>query len=208
MVHTCLHTSTLTGWLHSKLVIAFSHNFWPLYWYKEPLCALRMVIGIPEGRKQPTYSFSWNFYMIAIAEPGPRLWGNLQCATKFTVLVTPHVSQGYAQSSLRTEEWPSLHHLLFAVFYSHWWTVMYQQLSLEPKSLHMVSTFHNYTVRDFWSNARSLSPSPSLSVCVNSECRHRAAVSFSHFLECFGVSVKHLFMTSNDLLSHVLAIMH
>lgn len=83
---------------------------------------------------------------------------------------------------------------------------MYQQLSLGPKSLHMVSTFHNYTVRDFWSNALSLSPSPS--VCVNSECRHRAAVLFSHFLECFGVSVEPLFMTSNDLLSHVLAIMH
>lgn len=47
--------------------------------------------------------------MNATAELGPRLWGNLQCATKFTVLVPPHVSQGYAQSSLRTEEGPSLH---------------------------------------------------------------------------------------------------
>lgn len=87
MVHTCLHISTLTRWLHSKLVIAFSPNFQPLCRYKEPLCALSMVIGIPVRKKQPTYSFSWNFYMNAIAEQRPHLLGNLQCA-KFMVLVT------------------------------------------------------------------------------------------------------------------------
>lgn len=63
--------------------------------------------------KQPTYSFSWNFYMNAIAEQGPHLQGNLQSATKFTVLVTqPHShihthtlthTHRHAQSSLRRE---------------------------------------------------------------------------------------------------------
>lgn len=62
--------STLTSRVHSKLVIALSPNFQPLPWHKEPLCALGMVIGIPMQRKQPTYSFSWNFYMNAIAEKG------------------------------------------------------------------------------------------------------------------------------------------
>lgn len=91
MVHTCLCICTLTHWVHSKLVIAFPPNLQPLHWYKEPLCALGMVIDIPVWRKQPTYSFSWNFYMNAIAEQGPHLRGNLQCATKLTALVTqPH----------------------------------------------------------------------------------------------------------------------
>lgn len=89
-VRACLQISTLTCRVHSKL-IAFSSNYQPLYWHKELLCARGMVTGIPMLRKQPTYSFSWNFYMNAIAEPGPHLQRNLQCATKFTVLVTrPH----------------------------------------------------------------------------------------------------------------------
>lgn len=61
----------------------FFSNSQPLDRYKEPLCALRIVIGIPVWRKQPTYSFLWNFYMNAKAEQGPHLQGNLQCATKF-----------------------------------------------------------------------------------------------------------------------------
>lgn len=91
MVHTCLHISTLTRWVHSKRVIAFPPNF--------RLFTDTKSLSVPSGwllafhcrRKQPTYSFSWNFYMNAIAEQGPHLQGNLQCATKFTVLVTqPH----------------------------------------------------------------------------------------------------------------------
>jgi len=75
-----------------KLLLLFTRNFQHLCQYKECLCALRMVIGIPEGRKQSTYSFSWNFYMNAIAEQGPHLQRNLQCATKFTVsVILPHV---------------------------------------------------------------------------------------------------------------------
>lgn len=137
----------------------FSYKFWALYWNKEPLCALRMVIGIPVGRKQPTYSFSWNFYMNATAEQGPHLQGNLQCATKFTVPVAPQRSRTYTCSYSRGRARSSprrgllrMHHLLSAVFYSHWWTVMYQQ-SPDSKSLHMVSTFHNNTVWDIWRNA-------------------------------------------------------
>lgn len=105
MVHTCLNISTLTRWVHSKLVIA--PNFEPLYWYKEALYALRTVIGIPLQRKQPTYSFSWNFYMNAIAELGPHLQGNLQCATKFTVLVTqPH---SHTHTRTYTHTYTSMH---------------------------------------------------------------------------------------------------
>ena len=102
MVHTCLHISTLARWVHSKLVIAFS----PLHWYKEPLCALRMVIGIPMRRKQPTYSYSWNFYMNAIAEQGPHLRGNLQCATKFTSLVTQAQSHTHIYTHTHTRACP------------------------------------------------------------------------------------------------------
>lgn len=50
-------------------------------------CTLRMIIGIPQKRKQSTYSFHWNFYMNATTEQGPHLQGNLQCATKFQVWV-------------------------------------------------------------------------------------------------------------------------
>lgn len=71
MVRTGSRVSTLTCRVHSKLVIALSPKLTAsLLWHKEPLCALRMVIGIPMQRKQPTYSFSWNFYMNAIAEKG------------------------------------------------------------------------------------------------------------------------------------------
>lgn len=149
MVHTFLQISTLTCRVHSKLVIAFSSNFQPPYWYKEPLCALRMVIGIPMPRKQPTYSFSWNFYMNAIAEQGPHLQGNLQCATKFTVLVTqPHNHTPHTHTHKQAQSWHEegvfsvCIHLKSPVFYSHWWVVVYQQLSPGSKSLHMVSTFH------------------------------------------------------------------
>ena len=55
---------------------------------KETLCALRMVMGIPLLRKQPTYSFCWTFYMNAIAEQWPHLQRNVQCAAKFTLLLT------------------------------------------------------------------------------------------------------------------------
>ena len=79
--------------------------------HKEPLCALRIVTGIPGGRKQSTHSFSCNFYMNTAAQQGPHLQGNLQCATKFTVLVTlPHAytyTHTSAQSSQRRE--PFLH---------------------------------------------------------------------------------------------------
>lgn len=61
MVHPCWLISTLTCQMHSKVVIAFSRNFQPLFRYKELLCALRIVTGIPEGGKQSTHSFSCNF---------------------------------------------------------------------------------------------------------------------------------------------------
>lgn len=57
---------------------------------KEPLWALRRVIGIPAQRKQPTYSFCSKFYMNAITEQGPHLLGALQCATKVMALVRKH----------------------------------------------------------------------------------------------------------------------
>lgn len=81
LAHIHINTSSV------KAVIAFSPNFQPLRWHKAPLCALGMVIGIPLEWKQHTYSFSWNFYMNAIAEWEPHLQGNLQCAAKFTVFV-------------------------------------------------------------------------------------------------------------------------
>lgn len=144
-----IHINTLSA---LKAVIAFSPNFQPLYWHKEPLCALRDGYWHSSGVETNMYSFSWNFYMNAIADWEPHLQGNLQCATKFAVFVTHLYSytHGHAQSSLRREVF------FLSVYISSLKCFLVTGLSPGSKSLHMVSTFHNRTVRDVWSYYISL----------------------------------------------------
>lgn len=170
--HACRHPHQRVE-CTQKPVIAFAAKLQPSDWHKESLCALRTVTGIPTARKQPTYSFSWNFYMNAIAERGPHLQGNLQSATKFTVWLTwrPHNhTHIHTHTHTLAQSWHEgwvfsvCIHLTSPVLYRHWWVVMHQQLSPGPNSSHMVSTFHNHTAWDVWSNY--LSPSL-LCLCVS-----------------------------------------
>lgn len=99
--HTRSHISTLTR----RAVVAFSPHFQPLLLTQRSSLCPWDGYWHSSAVETNTYSFSWNFYMNAIAEREPHLQGNLQCATKFTVFVAHLYSytHGHAQSPLRRE---------------------------------------------------------------------------------------------------------
>lgn len=125
------------------------------------------LLAFQREGNSPLIHLAGTFYMDAIGEQGPHLQGNLQCSTKFTVLLVActHTCTAIPMQGALFACISSL-----KCFTAHRRAVEYQQLSPSSKSLHMVFTFHNSTVRDVCSKFVCLC----LSVSVNTVCLWRA----------------------------------